>query len=180
MAISRRTLIRYGLGGACLLGIGGAGLALQPTRIRTPSGRLRALDERTFSILAAVADRIAPSGNGFPTAASLGVAENIDALLVRSDPALVDEVKQLLLLLENGLAGLVFDGRIRTFTSLSPEDQDAVLLAWRRSSLSLRRTGYKALHGLCAAAYYASPEVYERLGYPGPPDFGNFQGASQR
>lgn len=166
-------MIRYGLGGAIALAAGGVGLSLQRTAPREPGRPLRALDARTFSILAAVADRVAPAREGFPAASDLQVAEKVDELLATVDPAVVDEVTQVLHLLENGLAGLVFDGRPRAFTALDPAAQDRALAAWQGSRLHLRRTAYKALHGLCAAAYYASPEIYPAVGYPGPPDFGN-------
>jgi len=173
MPLSRRTVIRYGLGGAVALAAGGVGLSLQRTAPRAPSRPLRALDERTFSILAAVADRVAPSRAGFPAASELQVAEKVDELLASVHPAVVEEITQVLHLLENGLAGLVFDGRPRAFTALDPGAQDQALDAWKRSRLGLRRTAYKALRGLCAAAYYASPAIYPAVGYPGPPDFGN-------
>ena len=69
---------------------------------------------------------------------------------------------------------MIFDRRTLPFTQLDAAGQDAVLLAWQQSRLRIRRTGYAALHGLCAAAYYASPETYGLVGYPGPPDYGNF------
>ncbi|AKU93258.1 gluconate 2-dehydrogenase subunit 3 family protein [Vulgatibacter incomptus] len=171
MPITRRAVLKYGLGGALALSAGGVGLSFQRTASRTPSRPLRALDPRSFAILAAVAERISPAGDGFPAASELEVAEAIDGLLATSHPAVLDEVKQLLALVENGLAGMLLDGRPQPFTSLSPDDQDRALLAWRRSSLGLRRTAYKALHGLCAAAYYASPRIYPQVGYPGPPSF---------
>lgn len=173
MALSRRTILRYGLGGALLLSAGGVGLSLQPTRLRQPAGPLQVLDERTFSVLAAVADRITPGGGGLPPARELQVAEKVDALLARLHPADAGEMRQALLLLENALAGLVLDGRARPFTRLEPEEQDEVLRSWQHSRLHLRRTAWAAIHGLCAAAYYASPAIHPLLGYPGPPDYGN-------
>ena len=132
----------------------------------------------TFSILVAVADRIAPAGGGFPSAEELQVAEKIDGLLARMDPAVGGEIKQVLLLLENALAGLVFDGRTKPFTRMMPEAQDDALRSWQNSRLDVRRTAYTALHGLCAAAYYASPEIYPLVGYPGPPDFRGVTGSA--
>lgn len=171
MPISRRSILRFGLGGAALLALGGVGLSLQPTRMRTPRRKLQVLDETTYSILAAIADRISPAGDGFPASTELEVPEKIDALLARSHPAVGAEVKSVLQLIENGAAGLLFDGHPRPFTARTPAEQDATLQAWRSSRLHLRRTAFKAVHGLCTAAYFASPEVYARVGYPGPPDF---------
>lgn len=180
MSISRRTILKYGLGGALVLGAAGTGIALQRTRMRQPARPLRALDLRTFSILAAVADRITPATNGFPSAEALEVPEKIDDLLSRAEPGLLDEMKQALLFVENGLAGLLFDGRPKPFSALSAEGQDAALRSMKESALPLRRTVYKALQGLCAAVYYASPETYPLVGYPGPPDFGNLAAVGDR
>lgn len=173
MAISRRLILRYGLGGALLLAAGGLGLALQPTRLREPGRPLRVLDPKSYSILAAIADRIAPANGPFPSATALEVPEKIDDLLAGADPATVSEVKQVLRLMENGVTGLVFGGRPKTFTALDAEEQDQVLKGWMTSRLAFRRMAYKAVQGLCAAAYYASPEIYPLVGYPGPPDYGN-------
>ena len=69
-------------------------------------------------------------------------------------------------------AGSLLDGRTRPFTQLDAAGQDATLDGWRRSRISVRRTAFQALHGLCMGSYYASPETYAAVGYPGPPDFG--------
>ncbi|MGZ3429573.1 MAG: hypothetical protein ACXVCV_23140, partial [Polyangia bacterium] len=76
---------------------------------------------------------------------------------------------KLLLLLENALAGFVLDGRARPFTRLSPDAQDEVLADWRDSRLALRRSGFAALRKLTQAAWYAAPEAWADVGYPGPP-----------
>jgi hypothetical protein len=179
MAWTRRSFLQVGVFGAALLAVGGTGLALRPGVLRPPRRALRALDATAFSVLAAVAERVAPGSPGgapFPPASELLVAEKIDELLSTSDPAMTTELTQALLLLENALAGLVLDGRPRAFTACTPGEQDAVLEGWRTSRLHVRRQVYKALRGLCASAYYGSPEVYAAVGYPGPPDFSGVGG----
>lgn len=169
MALSRRSFLGLGLGGAAVLAV--AGLGLLPTTMRAPATPLRVLSPRAFSVLAAVADRICPGGGAFPPASALQVAEKIDALLAISDPSMGAELGQGLLLLDNALAGLLLDGRPTTFSGASAEAQDATLAAWATSSLALRRKVYKALRGLVAGTYYSDPRVYAAVGYPGPPDF---------
>jgi hypothetical protein len=71
--------------------------------------------------------------------------------------------------LESALAGMIFDGRTKPFTRLSPEAQDAVLAHWRDSRLLVRRTGYQVLRKLTCAAHYAQPTSWASVGYPGPP-----------
>lgn len=171
--LSRRTVLRYGLGGAALLAAGGVGLSLRSTVLRAPRRPPRVLSPEEFSILAAVAERIAPGGNGFPPASELEVAEKIDDYLFFKPDEVRAEFRQVLHLLENALAGLLLDLRPRTFTGSSPAQQDAILADWQHSRLHVRRTAFVALHGLCTATYYSNPATYALVGYPGPPDFGN-------
>jgi len=175
MKTSRRHLLKVGLGGAGLLAVGGLGLSMQSSVLREPGRALLVLDTLEYSVLSAVAERICPAGDGFPSAASLDVAAGIDAFVSLLDPAAGAELKSLLRLLENGVAGLLLDGRPRPFTACSPEVQDATLHAWQHSRIGLRRSGMKVLRGFCSSTYYSDPRVYSHVGYPGPPDFSSFE-----
>lgn len=168
---SRRTLLRGGIGGAILLGLGGVGLAMQSTvRGEAPAEALRVLTLDEHAILAAIARRICPQpGPDVPGADAVGVALKADRLLETAAPEAVIDVKNVLALFENGLTGALFGERVRPFTSLAPEDQDRVLLAWRDSSVLLRRTVYRALAGLTASIYYGDASTWPGVGYPGPP-----------
>lgn len=148
---------------------GGIALLVQETVARSPRRALRSLSPEQFSVLAAVAGRIAPASDPFPSAWEVEVPEKIDELLSRTHPANAEEVGQGLMLLESAAAGMLLEGRTSTFTASAPEEQDEILAAWRASSIAVRRKVFKALNGLCNAAYYASPEVYPAMGYPGPP-----------
>ncbi len=169
---SRRNLLRGGLGGAALLALGGVGLGLQSTRLGpAPTEALLVLTAEEHAILAAVARRTCPQpGPDVPGADALGVGLLADRLLSRADPGTAADVKSVLALFENGLVGALFGERIRPFTQLEPEAQDAVLLAWRDSSVALRRTVFRALSTLVTALYYGHPSVWPGIGYPGPPD----------
>jgi hypothetical protein len=149
-----------------LLAAGGVGLAAWPTKkTHRPKRALLVLDEREFAILAAVAARTV----GAPGADPVEIAHGCDQTLVCNAPDAQKEFKQLLMLFENALAGLLLDGHLGAFTGLSPEKQDAVLLGWRDSSVAIRRTGYSALRKLTQAAYYANPASWPQVGYNGPP-----------
>ncbi len=172
MTPTRRGLLKLGLLGSALLGVGGVGLALQPTHARAPRVALRALDERTFSILAAVADAVCPGADGLLGAWELQVPERVDAHLDRLHPADVAELKQALLLLENGLAGLVLDGRPRAFSACDLETRSRVLARWKQSRIGVRRQAYRALVSLVSASYWTQPATFAFVGYPGPPRVG--------
>jgi hypothetical protein len=164
--MNRRAFLRRGLLGGALLAAGGVGLGLWPTLVeRKPRQPLKTLDERQFAILAAVAARTVRAPGADPT----GIAHAIDDLMSRNAPEVQDEFKKLLVLFDNALAGLLFDGRAKPFTRLSPEAQDAVLANWRGSRIVVRRAGYQALRKLTCAAHYAQPGSWASVGYPGPP-----------
>jgi hypothetical protein len=146
--------------------LAGAGLGLWPSARRLRARKpLRVLDERAFSVLAAVAARTV----GAPNADAVEIAHRVDATLAFAPAEVGRDVGRLLLLFDNALAGLLFDGRARPFTRLSPEGQDAVLAAWRDSRILVRHFGYTALRKLTQAAHYSMPEAWASVGYPGPP-----------
>ena len=169
--MNRRTVLKFGLGGAALLAVSGVGLGLREGVLRTPAAPLQVLGPMEYSVLAAVADRMLPAGDGFPSAATLQVAESVDLLLARSEPEVGAELQQLLGLLENALVGALFGGPATPFTALSTAQQDAVLQAWKNSRLTVRRMGFRVLRSLCLSTYFCHPAAYALVGYPGPPDF---------
>jgi len=93
----------------------------------------------------------------------------VDTILSMQDESARIEVQRLLLLFENALPNFLLAGRTQPFTQLPVELQERVLLEWRDSRITLRRSGYLALRTLVNAAYYASPAVWPALKYPGPP-----------
>jgi hypothetical protein len=164
--MNRRRFLKTGLFGGLLLAVGGTGLALWPSERRArPRRALRALDERQFAIVATIAGRTVTA----PGADHVAVAERVDELAALMVPESRAELKQLVMLFENGLAGMIFDMRPRPFTRLSPEEQDAALLAWRNSRFAVRRRGYQVLRRLTQAAHYGAPGGWAITGYPGPP-----------
>ena len=170
--VNRRSFLKLGLLGGGALALGSLTLATRSTLLRTPASPLKLLTAQEFSILAAVADRVCPAHEAFPAPEAMHVAERVDALLANAHPGLSGEIRQLLHLFENGLANFLFDRRPRAFTQMDGAEQDATLNDWRHSSITVRRTGYKALTGLVTAAYYSNPATYAAVGYPGPPDIG--------
>ncbi len=166
--LDRRTVLKAGLIGGAVLTFGGVGLALRGSRHVEPKTPLRALSPREFATIAAVADRMF-EGEGLPSARDLAVAEGVDALLATMHPETVGEIRQVLALLENALAGLVMDGRFTTFSGSSPEVQRRVLRGWATSRWPTLRTAYRALHGLCLGVAWSHPELHAFAGYPGPP-----------
>ena len=174
VALDRRRFLRRGLfGGALLLCAGSLPFVFRTTRRGSaPRAPLKLLSADEHAVLAAVAARVVP-GDGadarWPRAEALDCAGKIDALMATVHPDVGNDFRRLLHLVESGFAGLLFAGSPRPFTRAAPAEQDARLEAWRRSRLAVLRSGYQALKRLAHATYYSSPEIYDLIGYPGPP-----------
>jgi hypothetical protein len=164
--MNRRGFLKTTLTGGLVLAGAGTGLALWPSELTArPTRPLRATDAREFAILAAVAARTVAA----PNADAVEIAHRVDELIGLQAPEARADFKQLLRLLDNALAGLIFDGRPKPFSRLMPASQDAALIAWRESRLGTRRRGYQVLRKLTQAAWYGAPAGWEVTGYPGPP-----------
>jgi hypothetical protein len=173
-ALDRRRFLRRGLfGGALLLAGGSLPFVFRTTRRDlTPRGPLRLLSADEYAVLGAVAARIVPGDAAdarWPRADALDCAGKIDALMATVHPDVGRDFRRLLGLIESGFLGAVLAGSPRPFTRASAAEQDARLEVWRRSRLALLRSGYQAVKRLCHATYYSSPEIYELIGYAGPP-----------
>jgi hypothetical protein len=163
---TRRSFLKKGLIGSVLLAGAGIGLAKFPGRLtHKPRRGLRVLDEREFATLAAVTARVIQAPGGDP----IEVAHRADEALAVQVPEVRHDVKQLLTLFENALAGALFDFRFKPFTRLDSAQQDAALLSWRDSRIAVRRSGYVALRKLASGYFYCDPATWADIGYPGPP-----------
>jgi hypothetical protein len=158
----KRTL----LGGAALTLAGAVPLALRRTRLLPlPAEPLRFFSPKEYSVFAAVADRVVSP----LSARELRVAEKTDTLMAAADPDSQRDLRQLLALFDNALAGFLFDGQLKPFTQLASEEQDRSLRSWRDSRLAFRRSAFQALQRLSLATAYSDPHTYADIGYPGPP-----------
>src|SRR4029453_2273003 len=117
--MTRRSFLKRGLFGGFVLALGGStGLALWPSRTDyRPRRALKLLDERRFSVLAAIAARTVRAPGADPVEIA-PLSEQPLALAPKESQA---DFLKLLGLFENALPGLLFDGRARPFTRLSPE-----------------------------------------------------------
>jgi len=169
MQTSRRRFLSLSAFGLVAVAAGGIGVGLQSTKICVPATPLRSLSPRGFSVLSAVADRVMPGGDGFPVARDLQIAEQIDALLADAPAGFVKDIERALEFLENALVGLVLDGRPVPFSQADGVKQDEILETWLGSRITIRQTVAKSLISLCTATYWACPDVWRGVGYPGPP-----------
>jgi hypothetical protein len=168
---TRRSFIKRGLVGSALLALGGgSGLLLRSSKLVDPPAEgLKVLGKKEYAVLDAVSRRILPARPGFPTVDETRIAFTCDRVLAMTDETSQVEMRQLLELFENALAGFIFGGRITPFTKLDGEAQDKVLHEWATSSIAIRRTGFLAIRALVTSAYYGNPLTWSAVGYGGPP-----------
>jgi hypothetical protein len=152
-----------------LLAVAGGGIALM--RPGLVSGRMTPASTDVFRAVA----RGVLQGSLPSDAVARDLA--LDAHLQRLDETLFSfpapvqiELSQLLALLASapgraGLAGLHHD-----WSEAGDAEIGEALQGMRASSVALRQQAYHALRDLTNAAYYADPQVWSLMGYPGPRD----------
>ena len=167
--LTRRGFLRAGLvggvllGGAAIVGRSLSGYHLDPA----VANRLRALSPKEYLVMQAVARRVlAPDAADAPSPDSIDVAGAVDVYVAKLPPAVQRDVRGLLQLVEHGSS--LFRGHVARFTHLGPEEQDATLADWQRSSLTVRRRGFQALRTLAFLGYWRDDRTWPLLGYSGP------------
>lgn len=154
---SRRQFLQTGLAGGLLLGVAGCTRPSADGRRGTviaaivPVMLAGALsqDDRLASIARTVAAvETAIAGLALPAQKEIG--ELFDLLAFAPTRALA--------------AGLWTD-----WPQATPGEIGAFLDNWRHSRFDLLKSGYAALHDLIFGAWYAAPENWPAIGYPGPP-----------
>jgi hypothetical protein len=168
--VSRRRFLKFGAAGALLLAAAGARAQLD-YRAADGSGMLLVLRDADREVLAAVAPAIlagtAATGQG--VAAAIG---SVDRAVAGLPPHLQEEVGQLLALLASWPGRRWVAGVGVPWREASVAEVSAFLERWRFSRWALLQQGYHALHDLVLAAWYARPDSWAAIGYPGPPEVG--------
>lgn len=165
--VSRRRLLKLGLAGGGVLLAGGSGLLAVRGAAPEATG-LKVLSDHQYLTLAALARTHLPQGGPFPEGADdFDLARAFDAFLADEPERNVRDLGLALTLVE--LGPVLFDRRLTTFPRLSPEAQ---LVHWERhwttSRSLLRRKAATAFRKFLALVFYDQPEVWPRIGYPGP------------
>ena len=79
------------------------------------------------------------------------------------------EISQLFDLLSFAPTRILAAGLWSSWPEASPQAIGGFLESWRNSRFDLFKSGYAALHDLIFAAWYARPDTWAAIGYPGPP-----------
>lgn len=157
--ISRREFLKAGFGGSVLLAC---------------AGRVAAAADEEGAMLAAVASALLAGmlpGERTARAAALtetvaGVRRAVSGLSLPTQK----EVAELFSLLTLSPSRRLLAGVSAPWAEASEETVAAFLESWRFSRFGLLQGAYAALHDLVLGAWYARPEHWEAIGYPGIPE----------
>ncbi len=94
-----------------------------------------------------------------------GVETVIDGLSLAAQ----EEIGKLFDLLAFPLTRMLAAGLWSPWEEATPASLNAFLDSWRHSRFDLLKSGYAALHDLILGTWYAQPESWAVIGYPGPP-----------
>jgi hypothetical protein len=156
---TRREFLKTGMAGGLLLNIAAC--------TRSPgSGSQTPL--LTALVPVFLAGALPPDGlarDALITRTVAGVAKAVAGLA----PASQKEIGELFDLLGFAPTRFIATGIWSDWPEASPQAIGAFLESWRHSRFALFRSAYAALHDLVFAAWYARPETWTAIAYPGPP-----------
>jgi hypothetical protein len=165
--LSRRELLKFGVAGAMLLAAAGIARGEVRPRLASVERPLTVLRDKDLAVLAAIAPVIL-AGTPGAEKADLAIG-GVDRAVAGLPPHLQAEVRQLLSLLASWPGRRLIAGVRSSWPEASRAEIEAFLERWRYSSWALAQQGYHALHELVLAAWYARPDSWSAIGYPGPP-----------
>ena len=156
---TRREFLKTGLGGALLLNIAAC------TRPSEDGGRAAVLT----ALIPVFLDGALPAGGETrPELISRTVA-GVDKAIAGLSLATQKEIGELFDLLSFAPTRMIAAGIWSAWPEATPEAIGKFLESWRHSRFDLLKSGYAALHDLIFGAWYARPDTWAAIAYPGPP-----------
>lgn len=165
--MQRRHLLKLGLGATAVLAVTGGGLALWQPGLS--NGRLTSEGVAVLRAVArAVLDGSLPTERQDQDAALQSQLARVNVAVSSFPPATLAELSKLLALLATAPGRMALTGLRTRWESAEIGELQRALEAMRTSTFDLRKQIYHALRDLTNAAYYADPDAWPLLGYPGP------------
>lgn len=163
MILSRRQFIKTGLAGACLLSLAGWLNAAGARRLSDAEREM--LGALCNAMLEGALPRDAAQRRQLVALTVDGIAVEVAGLSLAAQK----EVGELFGLLVLAPARRMLAGVGKPWREASVAEVTEFLQAWRSSRLNLLQSAYGALHDLTFGAWYARPDTWDAIGYPGPP-----------
>ena len=174
MRATRRTFLKVGVAGACVL-IAARVLDREvfAEDIKPGSLDLKKIANKDAVCIAALAGAVLkgalpddPAGRAI---AINEVVEAFDRTVAGLSPAVQKEVEELLSLLTFSLTRRFVAGVSKPWNEATEADVSDFLHAWRHSRFALLQQGYQALARVIVACWYGNPLSWGTIGYGGPP-----------
>lgn len=167
----RRRLLKVGVFGSAVLAAAGGGVALSG-KPALCAGCLWLRREDRAVLMAIVPVMLAgalPADRIRHDAMVAEIVSGVDFTIAHFPPTVRDEIRQLFWLLESSFMRPLLTGIWTDWPAAEVAEIHDFLQSWKVSGLDLLRVGYLALHDLIAGAWYANPQSWQRIHYPGPP-----------
>jgi len=163
-ALDRRAFLKLA-GLTAAVGVLPAACRDAPPALAPPADlELRFLTPRTYAVFTAAAARfVGPSGAELIARGRLRPGAHAEEFLV-SAPTLAPTLRQALLALEFGVPPLL--AKLRPFTALAGEAQDAVLRELMTSLFATKRLLFGGVRSLALLACYGDPASHGWIDYP--------------
>lgn len=166
---SRRQFLKFGLTGAFLLAAAGRVRAQRRYLPASGTDVLAVLDADDRVVLAAIVPALLVGVPGADAQVD-AIVGSVDRAVAGLPPHLQAEVKQLLALLASWPGRRWLAGVSTSWDQANRQEVAAFLERWRFSRWRMLQQAYHALHELVLAAWYARPDAWPAIGYPGPPE----------
>jgi hypothetical protein len=166
---TRRQFLKHGVAGSLLLAAAGVTRGQSGYRPATGHEPVQILSSEDRNVLAAIVPAIL-AGTAATSQPIEAIVGSVDRAVAGLPPHLQGEVGQLLALLASWPGRRWIAGVASPWQEASREEVTAFLERWRLSRWALLQQGYHALHDLVLAAWYARPDSWPAIGYPGPPE----------
>ena len=158
--ITRRQFLKTGLAGGVLLNVAGC------TRPSENGGRTAVLSALIPIVLAGAV----PANTSEATPHIVRTISGIEKTIAGLSLSAQKEIGELFDLLAFAPTRILAAGLWSPWAEAKPEALVAFLESWRHSRFDLLKSGYAALHDIIFGAWYAHPDSWESIGYPGPPE----------
>ena len=157
--ITRRDFLKAGLGGSVLLACAGCVTATADDET-----------EMLSAVASAVLVGVLPASPAQRLAAISETVGGVRRAIAGLSAAAQKEVGELFTLLTLAPARRLVAGVSSPWGRAGDEEVSNFLNRWRYSRFALLQGAYAALHDLVLGAWYARPEAWPTIGYPGTPE----------
>ena len=165
--VARRRFLQAGVAGTLALTFAGAVRGNPGYRPATADTPLAVLDDGDREVLSAIVPAMLAGTQG--PAQVPAVVASIDRALAGLPPHLQREVRQLFALLGLAPVRRFLCGVTAPWPQAAVDEVAGFLQRWRTSRFAMQQQAYLALHELVMASWYARPDAWPAIGYPGPP-----------